>query len=476
MPTGHDALRWLGALFATLVMLALPSAFQASRGADAGGMVSAEILVPREGWRPVDLHALKLPKGRISLLRAHFKIPPTTLAAGAPLGLYLSGAFSADAAWNGTLIGSKGRPGASSASETPGPVDVVLPLPAQGPHGRQGLLTLRLSAEKLEAGRSVIHGQGGIFGLRVAPYTADARRPIGYYTAPLLMSGMLLLALGLMASKREFRSPGAVILMGLLVCAAAEISRSIVDYPYPLQALRMSVLKVGAAMVGVGCVLLALRSRSWPAPAAWRLVAAAGAAVLALAAPVEASRLILAGALTGALITGVSAARRRDGELIEQAAALLLMAAFALLPRPDYMDQGLYAASVPLIIQLLWPRTPDRGNAQVEVSIGRLAVGPASARRFLDPDAIRAIHAAGDYVEISLACGRRLLEPHTLSAMAQRLPSGFLRVHRSHIVNAAHAQELRSEGGGRHRLRVTESLWVPVSRTKVSELRRRLQC
>ncbi|HEY3947794.1 LytTR family DNA-binding domain-containing protein [Phenylobacterium sp.] len=477
LPDRDDALRWLGALFAVLVALALPAAFQGPEESVAGRMLSAEILTPGSGWRPVDLRALKLPKGQVSLLRARFDIAPAILAARTPLGLYLSGGFSADAAWNGTPIGTKGRPGASASTEVPGPVDAVLPLPAERLDPKRDVLMLRLSAERLDASRSVIHGQGTIFGLRVAPFSADARRPVGYYAAPLLMSGVLLLSLVLMASRRELRSPGAAILAGLLICAAAELSRSVIDYPYPLQALRMSVLKAGAATLAIGCVWLALESVSWRAARPWRVGLAGLGALVMLSAPAEASRLIFAGALAGGLIVGLPAIRRRDGEGLQQAAALLLMAAFPLLPRPDYMDQGLYAASAPLIVQLLWrPGAALRRTLQASPVAERLVFGPAGSRRFVDPERIQAIQAAGDYVEISLANGRRFLEAQALSGLAERLPPRFLRVHRSHIVNLAHAQELRAEGGGRHRLRIGDDLWVPVSRTRVAEVRQRLGC
>lgn len=473
---GPDALRWLGAMLAAFLMLVLPAALRSPAVSEAGRIVGAEILTPQAGWQSVDLDALKLPKGRISVLRARIEMPPAVVAAGRPMALYLSGVFSADAVWNGNPIGSKGRPGASTLKEVPGPIDAVIPLPAGALKPNQNVLTLHLSGERLAAGHSVIHGQGGIFGMRVAPFSADARRPIGYYATPFLMSGVLLLALVLVAFRGRLRSPATVILAGLLICAVAELSRSIIDYPYPLQALRMSGVKAGAAMICLGCGLLALHSIAWRPPTNWRRLGTAGAGLLALTAPVDAPGLVFAGALAGGLIIGVSAVRRRDGPLFLQAGALLLIAAASRLTRPDFMDQGLYAASAPLIAEFLWR---IRASPSVVLDLPRAAsliVGPPAARRFLDLQTIRAIHAAGDYVEISLTNGRRLLESHGLSALAARLPPSFLRVHRSHIVNLAHSEELRSEGGGRYRLRVGDSLWVPVSRTRIAELRERLGC
>ncbi|MBW8812693.1 MAG: LytTR family transcriptional regulator [Caulobacterales bacterium] len=477
----RDAMLWLAALLSTLVVLVLPAAFRGPAGSEAGRIVSAEILTPQGRWRPVDLHALKLPKGQVSILRAQVDMPSVTRMSGPPLGLYLSGTFSADAAWNGIPVGHKGQPGASARTEVPGPVDAVLPLPTEPRPQPRNLLTLQLSAERFAAPHSIIHGEGAIFGLRVAPFSADARRPIGYYAAPFLMSGLLLLAVISVTARGSVSWPATAVVAGLLICALTELSRSIVDYAYPWHALRMWGLKLAAVPIAVGCVRLAMERSRWRGPAPWDSRATALLIALAFAAPLQAPQLIVVGALTGGLVAAAAAVVRRDSGLGQLAAALLLMAGASRLPSPDYMDQGLYAAAIPLIVQLLWrPRPLTRGDHPVSpetpVCPGPMVVGAAGSRRFLDLAMIRAIHAAGDYVEIDLANGRRLLELRSLGALAENLPPSFVRVHRSHIVNLAYVEELRSEGGGRYRLRVGESLWTPVSRTRIAEVRARLGC
>jgi DNA-binding LytR/AlgR family response regulator len=61
-----------------------------------------------------------------------------------------------------------------------------------------------------------------------------------------------------------------------------------------------------------------------------------------------------------------------------------------------------------------------------------------------------------------------------MAALEERWrPLGFVRVHRSYLVSAAHISELRVEPGGGHAVRVGE-LVLPVSRRHSRELKDRL--
>lgn len=89
---------------------------------------------------------------------------------------------------------------------------------------------------------------------------------------------------------------------------------------------------------------------------------------------------------------------------------------------------------------------------------------------------ILSIQAAGNYVEFHLADGRRPLMRTSVREMAGRLaPFGFLRTHRSWIVNAAMVRGLVSCGSGDFDLQVEGGGTVPLSRrypAALSALRR----
>jgi hypothetical protein len=77
---------------------------------------------------------------------------------------------------------------------------------------------------------------------------------------------------------------------------------------------------------------------------------------------------------------------------------------------------------------------------------------------------ILAIGSAGNYVELALDDGRKLLMRSSLSALETELAArGFLRTHRSWLVNVAHVASLAPEGSGDYAVRVG-ALTVPLSR------------
>ncbi len=79
-------------------------------------------------------------------------------------------------------------------------------------------------------------------------------------------------------------------------------------------------------------------------------------------------------------------------------------------------------------------------------------------------DDIFAITSAGNYVEFVLRDGKRLLMRSPLSALETELgPRGFVRTHRSWLVNAEQVTALTPEGSGDYTVEL-QSLTVPLSR------------
>ncbi len=107
------------------------------------------------------------------------------------------------------------------------------------------------------------------------------------------------------------------------------------------------------------------------------------------------------------------------------------------------------------------PLTPGAMSLVVR-SAGRIDLA-----KFSD---IVALSGADDYVEVTLADGRRFLHDTRLQELERRLPSGFVRVHRSHIANGAHVRGVRSLAGGRRMLELSGGAEIPVSRNRVGEI------
>ena len=76
-----------------------------------------------------------------------------------------------------------------------------------------------------------------------------------------------------------------------------------------------------------------------------------------------------------------------------------------------------------------------------------------------------AVVSAGNYVEVKLADGRSPLMRATLAAMEIELaPHGFLRTHRSWLVNPQRVRMIAPSGSGDHRLELEGGLEAPLSR------------
>lgn len=78
----------------------------------------------------------------------------------------------------------------------------------------------------------------------------------------------------------------------------------------------------------------------------------------------------------------------------------------------------------------------------------RLEIRDGARREFLDPAEILWVEAAGNYVELHLA-GRALLQRQTLSSLEEELGAlGFMRIHRSRLVNRRHVRSVESNDSG----------------------------
>jgi DNA-binding LytR/AlgR family response regulator len=84
---------------------------------------------------------------------------------------------------------------------------------------------------------------------------------------------------------------------------------------------------------------------------------------------------------------------------------------------------------------------------------------------FIDPDDIVAVEAKGNYVLLRRMNGSDLLR-ESMAVVAEKLRAfGFVRIHRSVIVNASFVEEIRSVSTGDNVVRVKSGLEYTVTRT-----------
>lgn len=81
---------------------------------------------------------------------------------------------------------------------------------------------------------------------------------------------------------------------------------------------------------------------------------------------------------------------------------------------------------------------------------------------------------ANDYTEIRLRDGKTHLYEKSLNAIELLLASDFIRIHRSFIVPVRDISAIRSSPGSRYFVELKDTTELPVGRTRIDKVRRRL--
>lgn len=115
-----------------------------------------------------------------------------------------------------------------------------------------------------------------------------------------------------------------------------------------------------------------------------------------------------------------------------------------------------------------------RGNARGSRAVTHLTVWRARGVALVAVDDIACIRAVAEGSEVHLAGGTTELHAKPLERLLPLLPSGFVRCHRSWIVNLAAVLRLHSARGSRNWMTLRQGQEIPVGRTWLDELRRRL--
>lgn len=164
-------------------------------------------------------------------------------------------------------------------------------------------------------------------------------------------------------------------------------------------------------------------------------------------------------------------------------AAFVISAAFLLTgisfaPSSEEADQGAAAA----VAQR--PQAPPPVEVAMPAAAPVVRVEPVALRvphekegrtYFLDPAAISAVRAEGHYTVMQKGADA-LFCPWSISEAEERLaPVGFMRVHRSYLLNPAHVVKFeRLKDSGQCSVEGAEGLRIPVSRARLAELREAL--
>jgi hypothetical protein len=342
-------------------------------------------------------------------------------------------------------------------------------------------LVLRLSA---------FHG-GIRFSAPVARLWIDdypGRARPGFLAATFAAAGALLAAAFVFGAVFWLRRTGSSLMLAAMAAVAAlqavvENFRHLVRYDYPLHAWRVGAIWLLALIFAV---LLVAYTAARFAPRHRRLLTglAAIAGSLSFLAPgfdLKTSLALLIGIVLAAGVAALGAHRRIPGAI----PTLVFLAgclSVALAAPMWFLDLSFFVLVAGLTLPLLVAdvvrlgRSDRDREAALTRAVGRpdrLTVATGKGVELISLHDIIAILGADDYAELRLMGGRSLLHDARLDRLEAHLPPGFARVHRSAIVNLAHARRLERDGS-RWRLHMAEGAPLPVSRARLEALRERL--
>lgn len=200
-------------------------------------------------WQALDLQTLATWRGPY-LLRFRMRFTARDTAVPYGIAVSLRGAFTAT--WDGVSLGANGAPGGSAATETPGAVDWLAPVPTGAAGIGEHELLLRASSQHLHTTFGAAEA-----GVRVAPLAALAVHAHRAWLLPMAAVGALLAAAGyvllVIAHAGAAREAGDLLGMALsgTLLAAAEAWRPLVGYAYPLHATRLRLILLCTAFTMV---------------------------------------------------------------------------------------------------------------------------------------------------------------------------------------------------------------------------------
>lgn len=422
------------------------------------------------------------PQNRMVWIELVFEAEPALLEVNKPLGLFVSAKASSEAILNNVSIGANGRPGATQLAEVAGDMDAVF-FVSEG--------TLRPGTNRLVMRLSSMNGgiilASPIHDIRIAPYR-DPRKPgpatwLALVTFGLFVAGFVFFGVSsLRGNDREASAWIAALSLAAALQLAAEGAREILPYPYPLHDLRLALILAFAIALGISFVGYVLLLLFGPHPR--RRMLGLGAVLiimLVIAAWVPGFDTKTGNVLiTAALAAGTSGLVAHFAGNSKGLWFALMGAVIAVLVvwlRGFFLDVVLYLIVAASLLWLLFNHARGRHGQELvapDAASGipkRIELTSNGKVEFVDAADIVRFSGAGDYVEVFLTSGRSALHNASLAALERDLSDGFIRVHRSHIVNAAFVKSLTRDSAGTGELNLTDGSVVPVSRRNMASVR-----
>ncbi len=417
------------------------------------------------------------------------------LASNEPLGFYISGKNASEVFLNGQRLGNNGVPAASKGNETPGRIDSVLYIPRELLRNGENIFTIRISAH-----HGFIQFRYPVQWVGIADYADPTKFILNAYWPSLipfgaLIAGFLYFATASVTSR--FRADHTLLAMISFFAASqlfSEVFRGLVPYQYPVHDWRMLLVltfSIGFGLCLAGHIIERFLKKRRRLIFGLTAMAVIIAILLAPGFDGKSGLAILVPTLISAVIAGIATYRRKPLALI-YFVPLSLMAMVIVFFPDRFLDAIFFYVVAGLLLVMFIAqaiaiarerqRHEDERQKSRQLALSLEQADEAQNQRVIKVsgagkiDVVKAhevahCKGAGDYVEICLKDGREILHNGTLAQLEQELPSTFLRVHRSYLVNTAFVQSLTRESSGVGKLSLTTDAEIPVSRRIMPKVR-----
>ena len=438
------------------------------------------------------------PQSRQIWVFANVEITKEHLNQTDPLGLFISAKASSEAYLNGKLLGSNGEPGTNKRTEVPGIMDSVMYIPAEQLRLGQNDIALRMSSH-----HGILSLSSPIHYIGIGHYVNPTTQTLGYYWKALLPFGTLIIGafyMGMLAwIKRNHWSVALLPLMSLVgaVQLYTEVYRGLAPYSYPVQDLRLIVILICSLMFGLclaAHVIWSLGSKHKTKLFLALSLVTFVAIILARGFDTM-SALALSVPASISLVFAVFSMLKKVPHARAFVAALGLFLACLILSPDAFLNVTFFYLIATLLVILFVneiraytqerkQRLEEKARAdklqtvleqnQKRDTSESINVGSAGTFEIIKIADIIYCKGAGDYAELVMSDGRSLLHSDRLTDLEKSLPSLFLRVHRSYIVNTARINSLTRKSSGVGELTLSDTHTVPVSRRIMPSVREKL--
>jgi hypothetical protein len=438
------------------------------------------------------------PQGHHIWVLLNIKIPDTMLDSFEPLGIGLSAKASSFIYINGREVARNGRPADQNANELIGRMDVVFPLREGTLKAGDNEIALRLSSHS-----GYLKLDMPIHSVYVSDYEQPQSRILRRYSSSLLPFGIFVLgALYFLTmsvvGRSRLQSALLAFMSAIIACQLfAEVSRGLFAYLYPWHDIRLLAIVSCSALFGIGLSLYVARMFGYAHFGRWcALIAVTAALAMFIPAGYDAKAIILLLSQT-VLSLGITLfyGLRNPVKTVAFSTVLLIFAIVNFFGQGQFLDIYFFYSIAVLMLFLFVQQALAYGQEQAlrqeeKIRANKLqlvldqhkdknqsailSLTEAGKIHRVAADDIIFISGANDYIEVRLESGKTRFVSSTLADIEAELPSFFLRVHRSHIVNTNFIESLNREPSGTGALILTQGDTLPVSRRIMPSVRKAL--